>query len=106
MQYGNRRISWIRNYIHTGRKRKSIGQKHGLTGTISSIQERWEARKLEEEEENYNKQKTWAARNHYGGIQSKLRMNKSANKIPIKKKDWGEWKGMKDALQRWEEWEA
>ena len=97
------KISQMRNYIHTERKRRaSMRSKQGLCGKITYILGKWKTRqlevtlqKLQDAAGNNDTQPIWQ-------YQSKLRMNSTNNHIAIKK-DATECQGMGETLERWEE---
>ena len=76
---------------------------HGLTGTITHTLGKWKTRQLEaslrnlQEADNNDMQPSW-------DFQNKLRMNKTANHVAIKKQDGTECQGLGETLKRWEEW--
>ena len=82
-----------------------IRAKQGLTGTIAQTLGKWKTRqleaslkKLQDAAGNNDTQSIW-------GFQSKLRMNKTASHVAIKKQDGAECQGLDETLKRWGEWE-
>ena len=81
------RLARIRNYAHADRSRRmAIRTKQGLTGAITQTLGKWKTRKLEE---SLKKLQEAADNNDMLPIwdfQIKLRMNKTKNRVEIKKK--------------------
>ena len=88
----------------TYRERKAISAQKGLTGAITQTLGKWKTRKLEEAlkklqqaADNNDMRPLWK-------FESNLRMNKTANRVAIKKKGGSECHGLNETLKRSEEW--
>ena len=92
--------------ISTQKRKKTIRQKFGLAGTINSIQERWQARKIEEEADRLQKAADQNNMQPIWGFQRRLRTNTNAWNIEIKKTDGTEFHGAQETMKRWGEWES
>ena len=81
--------------------------KFGLAGTINCMQEKWQTRKIEEDEEEAGRLRKAAGRKNTRPIwdyRRKLRTAANARNIAMKKKDVPDFQRMGETVERWGEW--